>query len=146
MALLLASATSVEAQPERMDELFFKTNQAYKEGRYADAVKGYQKLLSAGYENGHVYYNLGNAFFRLEQLGRAIMHYERARILMPRDSDLNFNLRHARDQAVDAIEENPRFISMAFFWIASLSLKELFGAFAVLNVLFWGTLVLRFLR
>ena len=146
VTILFASATVARAQPERIDELFFKANQAYKNGHYADAVDGYEHLLSAGYESGHIYYNLGNACFRLKLLGRAIMYYERARILIPRDADLNFNLRHARDQAQDAIEDDQGFIRLAFFWIESLSLKELFWAFGILNLMLWGMLVFRLFR
>ena len=146
VALLLAAVTGVKAQSDRIDELFFEANQAYKKGHYTDAVKGYEKLLAAGYENGHIYYNLGNACFRLKLLGRAIMYYERARILIPRDADLNFNLRHARDQAQDAIEDDRGFLLMAFFWIESLSLKELFWSFGILNIMFWGMLVFRLFR
>ena len=62
---------------------------------------------------------------------------------MPRDADLNFNLSHARDQILDAIPESQGFSQVAFFWLDSLSLYELFWSFALLNVLFWGVLLTR---
>jgi len=90
---------------------------------------------------------LGNAYFKTEQLGPAILNYERARLVIPRDGDLNFNLAYARDQMRDAIPQSQGFFQAAFFWLDSLSMGELFLGFAFLNVLFWGILFIRlFLR
>lgn len=128
---------------EQREKIFFEANQAYEEGRFHEAVEGYRRLIQSGYGNGHVYYNLGNSYVRLNQFGRAILNYERARLLLPRDADLDFNLRYARDQIRDAISGSQGFVSMTFFWLKSLALRDLFWAFAMLNVLFWGILSLR---
>jgi hypothetical protein len=125
------------------EETFFKANQAYKEERYQEAEEGYRKLLNAGYKNGHLYYNLGNVHLRRGELGRAILSYERARILMPREADLLFNLRYASDQRQDAAPEDRSMLATAFFWLDSLSVRELFRTFAVLNLLFWMVLLVR---
>jgi tetratricopeptide (TPR) repeat protein len=122
---------------------FFKANQAYKEDRYQEAEAGYQKLLDAGYQSGHLYYNLGNAYLRQGELGPAILSYERARTLMPRDADLLFNLRYALDRKQDVVPEDRSMLATAFFWLDSLTVRELFWTFAVLNVLFWVVLLLR---
>lgn len=134
---------NAEAQPNGWEDLFFRANQAFKESHYQDAIDGYEQLVQTGHENGHIYYNLGNGYFRLNQLGQAILNYERARILIPRDADLNFNLRLARDQIQDAIAEPQGFIQMAFFWLDALSLHEVFWGFGILNVIFWGILLIR---
>ena len=128
-------------QSDFWEELFFKSNQAYQEGRFSEAVDGYSLLIQSGHKSGHIYYNLGNAYFRVDDLGRAILNYERSRILMPRDDDLNFNLNHAGDQAVDAIHQSQDAISMTFFWLKSLSLYELFRFFIILNIIFWTILL-----
>jgi len=112
------------SQPNGWGEHFFRANQACKEGRFQDAVDEYERLIHAGHENGHIYYNLGNAYFRLERIGYAILNYERARAMIPRDADLNFNLRYARDQIQDAIEEPQDLMMMAFFWMESLSMNS----------------------
>jgi tetratricopeptide (TPR) repeat protein len=125
------------------EEVFFKANQAYKEGRFQEAVEGYNKLIQDGLENGHLYFNLGNAYFRLNNLGQAIANYERARILMPRDPDLRFNLGHARGQTLDAISETEGLVGMVFFWLGALNLAELLWAFAIVNLAFWITLLIR---
>jgi tetratricopeptide (TPR) repeat protein len=139
LAILSQRAPDTEAQNHELEEDFFRANQAYKEGRYEEAVKGYEQLVQSGLKNGHLYYNLGNGYFRQNQVGRAILNYERARLLMPRDPDLNFNLRNARDQTQDAIPESQGFMSMTDY----LSLDEVFSCFAVLNVLFWSVVWIR---
>jgi len=136
-----------QAQIEAWDELFFKANEAYKKGDFEEAAKGYNGLIRPGHVNGHIYYNLGNAYFRLNRLGHAILNYERAHLLMPREADLNFNLSQARGQIQDAIPTSQGFMGMTFFWLESLSLQEVFWGFAFVNVLFWAILLVRlFLR
>lgn len=120
-----------------------EANQAYKEGRYQAAHDGYQKALRALGANGHLLYNLGNVSFRLNQPGRAILYYERARLLLPRDPDLKYNLGFAREQLRDAIPETESFVSAAFFWLGSQTLAELFWCFAAANALFWGLMAIR---
>jgi len=118
------------------EETFFEANQAYKTERYPEALAGYGKLLDAGYRSGHMYYNLGNAHLRQGELGRAILAYERARILMPRDADLLFNLRYASDQRQDEVHEEKGLAEKAFFWLNSLSMKEFIWTFAAINGVF----------
>lgn len=125
------------------EETFFKANQAYKEGRFQEAVDGYHRLAQSGLENGHLYFNMGNAYFRLDRLGQAILNYERALLLMPRDPDLRFNLGYARDQTVDALPQSEGFLAMVFFWLDALNLAELFWIFTVANIVFWTLLSLR---
>jgi tetratricopeptide (TPR) repeat protein len=140
--VMMASFVS-QAQQNGWEESFFMANKAYKEGRFEDAVKGYEGLIATGHGNGHIYYNLGNAYFRLEQIGKAVLNYERARIRIPRDADLNFNLDYARDQVQDVVPEDKGFLSAAFFWAHSLTMDELFLGFAGLNILFWAVLIVR---
>jgi len=125
------------------EETLFKANQAYKEKRFEASIDGYEQIIRSGHANGHIYYNLGNAYFKEDRLGRAILNYERALFLMPRDADLNFNLRHARDQIKDDIPGSKNLMSTTFFWLDSLRSGEIFWAFAILNSLLWLTLILR---
>lgn len=75
---------------------FVLGNQAYKQGKYDEAIRQYEAIITAGLASGEIYYNLGNAYFKKKELGMAIANYERALRLIPRDSDVNFNLRYAR--------------------------------------------------
>jgi len=77
---------------------FEQANAAFGAGRYDDAIAGYQALLADGRSTA-LLYNLGNAYFRAGRLGEAILAYERAKLLGPRDADVDANLRQARGAA-----------------------------------------------
>ena len=75
----------------------------YQEGQYQQAAEKYEQIASS-IQNGAVYYNLGNAYFRLGNRGKAILNYERAKRLIPRDKDTNFNLKVAKARNVDSFD------------------------------------------
>lgn len=139
-----SQSTHLCGQEKTREEIFFQANQAYREGRYGDAIDGYNLLIRAGHENGHVYYNMGNAYFRDRKLGRAILYYERARLLIPRDADLNFNHRYALDKTVDAIPDSQGILTQTFFWLKDANFSELQWIFIAANIFFWGLLIIRF--
>lgn len=72
--------------------LFQQANQSYEKGDYGKAITLYTQIITAGYENGTVYFNLGNAYLKQDQKGLAILNYEKARRFMPLDKDLKTNL------------------------------------------------------
>ena len=124
-------------------EQFFEANQAYKNHQFQQAIDAYLHLIENGPENGQVYYNLGNAYFRLGDLGRAILSYERARLLIPRDGDLAFNLSHARNQTQDASIDLQMSSFNGFLGLGSFNRYEVFFVFVLLNLLFFSLLCLR---
>ena len=75
----------------------------YQGGLYQQAAEKYEQIASS-IQNGAVYYNLGNTYFRLGNRGKAILNYERAKRLMPRDKDTNFNLKVAKARNVDSFD------------------------------------------
>jgi tetratricopeptide (TPR) repeat protein len=83
---------------------FDDANQKFKSGDFAGAAAGYEKVIADGGPRASVYYNLGNSYQQLKQYGPAILAYERARLLTPRDPDLLANLALAR-KAATAFEE-----------------------------------------
>ncbi|MEP4078574.1 tetratricopeptide repeat protein [Haloferula sp.] len=91
--VLLLGASIVEA-----GEDFVQANQHYESGEYAQAAEVYEGLLEEG-PRVSVLNNLGSAYFRLEEYGRAILAFERALILKPGDPDLVANLELAQEQA-----------------------------------------------
>ena len=74
-------------------------NEQYAAGHFAEASDLYEQLVKSGETSANLFYNLGNAAFRLGDLGRAILHYERALALEPNHPEAQANLRLARDQA-----------------------------------------------
>jgi tetratricopeptide (TPR) repeat protein len=78
---------------------FYHANALYKDGQYADAAKEYEQVVQSGLESGNLYFNLGNAYFKAGEKGKAILNYERARRLIPRDPDLEANLAYTQSLA-----------------------------------------------
>lgn len=74
----------------------------YKKGNYQQAIKDYEELLKKG-PSVELYYNLGNAYYRTDNMTRAVLNYERALLLSPGDDDIRFNLQMARSKTIDKI-------------------------------------------
>lgn len=79
-------------------------NQLYENANYVDSVNAYQQLVGQGYTNSRLYYNLGNAYYKRGDLGRALVNYLRAQRLSPRDADVKANLELARSQTVERFD------------------------------------------
>lgn len=76
---------------------------AYARQQYQQAIADYESLLKDGV-NADIYYNLGNAYYRMDNYTRAVINYERALLLSPGDRDIRFNLQLARSKTIDKIE------------------------------------------
>jgi len=96
--VLFASIAGAAVKGGNPEAAFYKGNTLYEHGDYRAALDEYLSILSMGKESGPLYYNIGNCYFRLGKTGEAILYYERARRLMPRDSDLKANYRFALSQ------------------------------------------------
>ena len=152
-ASLLAAATAPPAAAPPASEplpaeAWVRAKTAYEESEYRRAIELYQGLLERGHDGGYLHYNLGNAYLRNGELGRAIASYLRGRARLPRDEDLRANLEFARRSARDAIAppEPPALVATLFFWHFALSRSELSWLTAAINLLLWSTLGLRLWR
>ncbi len=87
---------------EKVEILKENADSAYVQGNYQQAVVLYDSLLSNGV-SPELYYNLGNAYYRLDDITHAILNYERALELAPGDNDIRFNLQMARSKTIDKI-------------------------------------------
>ena len=81
------------------DARFTKANQEYAAGHFREAIGDYESLVHSGEWSANIFYDLGNAWFRTGDFGRAILNYERALALDPRHPEAEANLRVARDEA-----------------------------------------------
>jgi tetratricopeptide (TPR) repeat protein len=88
-----------------VEEVFLEANGLYEQGNYDKAIARYQAIVDSGIQNGIVYYNLGNALLKQQRIGEAILAYERAKRLSPRDDDVAFNLDYARALTLDKMEQ-----------------------------------------
>ena len=114
-----------------------QAEQAYRDGRYQDAMGIYQGLLKQHPRSATLLYNIGNAYYRMDNLGEAICYYLRAFRYTPRDADLLENLGIARARILDDVHQNGvSFFDRLFFWLDYLSVNEgIFGAVFLVTVL-----------
>jgi len=80
----------------------------YTAEKYQEAAERYEEILKDGKESPELYFNLGNAYFKTGDINRAILHYERARLLDPNDEDIAFNLQIANQYVVTSIDPLPQ--------------------------------------
>ena len=84
-------------------EIYFKNTQ------YDKAINAYNKIIASGEESAALFYNLGNAYYKNNNIPLAIANYERAKRLAPNDEDIIFNLRLAKTQTIDKVSSIPVF-------------------------------------
>jgi len=116
---------------------FKEANRLYDQGQVAEAIAAYQKIEP---KTAHVWFNLGNAWFRQNQLGQAILNYERARRLTPRDPDVLANLRFAEQRAgVEEINTPARALSRH---LEAFAMSRTLNEWALYQLLaLWGVLL-----
>jgi tetratricopeptide (TPR) repeat protein len=133
--------SSIENQESRIKGLFSQANQSFREANaatddpdkaqmlYEKAILNYEKIISdAGIKNPKLYYNLGNAYFLKEDIGRAILNYRRAQNLDKADTNIQKNLAFARSRRIDTVEvkTEKRILETLFFWHYDFSIRTKF--------------------
>jgi tetratricopeptide (TPR) repeat protein len=121
--LLALSLPLVLAMPvSGQEELALQGNRLYQENDFQGALDAYLRVFDSGLEAGDLDYNIGNAYFKVGDLARAILFYERAARIMPGDEDVIANLTLARSLTEDDIEPLPRFwlLSAWDWWVGLL--------------------------
>lgn len=135
--------TAVAASQSELYPLWKKADSTYAVGHYAEAQILYDSIIEQGYASAALYYNLGNTFFKQNQLGRAILNYKRALRLQPRNADYLHNLRFAQGKAIDVIDspvESPfERLQHVFFSSLRMTTWSSFSlSFSMLTLLFFS--------
>jgi tetratricopeptide (TPR) repeat protein len=115
VVLLLWPAGMQAQETHYADSLWNTANQAYAEGRWADAVDGYEMISGMGLESAALYCNSGDAYFKEGNPAKAILYYERALKLDPSYSDARFNLALLNNGIQDRIDSVPEFVLKTWF-------------------------------
>jgi len=138
LCLFVGSSTFTEPSAD-----FAKANQEFAQGHFKEAIAGYKALVRANQWNANLFYDLGNAYFRTRDFGRAILNYERALALDNHHPEATANLQIARDEA-RALELQPTKLER-YLQFASVNHYAIAAAVAFWLGLF-GIVVLIFAR
>ena len=87
---------------------FDKGNNLYQKGKYNEAIVAYESILKSGKQSAELYFNLGNCYYKLNQVAPAIFNFEKALLQNPTDTDIKNNLAFAQKTAIDEISETPK--------------------------------------
>lgn len=102
--IILAVSVLFTQSVVETDSLYKIGNQAMLQENFETAVENYEQILNRGDSHPDLYYNLGNAYYRLNQIGNAVWAYEKGLQIAPRDKDLQFNLSLVNTRVRDRIE------------------------------------------
>jgi tetratricopeptide (TPR) repeat protein len=120
-----------------------QANQLYNQNQFSEAAGMYERVIADGMKNGHLHYNLGNTYFRMGNLPKAILHYIKAQTLLPRNEDVEANREYAIRQTVDQLDgRNPHGLEAVLFWTRDLSLNEHRVGLFWINLVFWVSIAI----
>ncbi len=146
--IAMIAAATLFAEPT---ERYIAGNKAYRAGDFAAAIEAYNSAIAEGAADARVYYNLGNAYYRTDSIGKAVLAYERARFLSPRNEDVLRNLDFVTKTRVDIVQESGKNGGVADVYentplgvfyglLEKVSFRELARASALFTI--FGTLLL----
>jgi len=116
------------------ENLFEQGKELYKNGKYQQAITAWRQILDKGEHSSELYFNLGNAQYKLNHIGPSIYYYEKALQLSPNDPDIKNNLAFAENARIDSIEPLPKTVFSK--WYNSVAGIFTFNGWAILAVAF----------
>jgi len=105
--LLYTGFQDINIEEANVDSLYHEANKMYQMGNYEPALERYNAVILSGKESADLYYNMGNAAYRSNSIGHAILYYEKALKLDPGHEDALHNLEFVSRYRLDAFEEVP---------------------------------------
>ncbi len=154
-ALLPAAAQDAAAVFDEANAFFRQANQLQANdpeaarALYRRAALRYERLIAeSGIRNAKLYYNLGNAYFQMDDIGRAILNYRRAQRLDPSDPNVDRNLAFARTRRYDKFEDTQQtqVLRTLLFWHFDLAPVARLAIFTVASALFWSAMIVKLQR
>lgn len=125
------------------EALFEQGKENYKNAKFSEAVTNWKKIVDNGQQSSELYFNLGNAHYKLNNIGPSIYYFEKALQLQPNDDDIKTNLAFAENARIDVIEPLPKTIFSR--WYKSVSGVFTYKGWAIVSVIGVGLFVLLFL-
>lgn len=118
---------------QNFENKFQEANKFYQSEDYKNAINLYNNLLEENIKSADLHFNLGNAYFRNDQIGLAILHYNKSLKIDPNNEDAKFNLEIAKLKTIDKFDQIPTF----FLYDIEKSISSLFNekAWTILNII-----------
>lgn len=137
LIILVFSFILSAGQADEWRTVFEKANSHYSNGEYPEALQQYLAIYESGGESGELFFNIGNTYYKMNQIGYAILFYEKAKKYIPADEALLRNLRIVELRKIDEIQEIPE-LFLAGWWNFALNLFsiELLGYAGIVLFLF----------
>lgn len=132
LAVEATEQPSTEPQSITPEALWEQAAAAYNNANYDQTIEAYMAILSQGLHSAKLYYNLANAHFKKNELGKAILYYNRALRLKPGDEDIRHNLEYAESSTKDSIEEIPEFFLTT--WVRAIRLTLSGNTWTILSL------------
>ncbi|CDN30266.1 BatE [Mucinivorans hirudinis] len=132
--ITIAVFAFVSLNAQQNTERWERANKAYMEDEFTQAILLYEEILSTDEHSAELYYNLGNAYFKTNNLGKAILNYNRALRLNPSNEDFAHNLAISQARTIDKIEPVPQFfIKQWFIYLGRITGTD---GWAMLSIIF----------
>jgi hypothetical protein len=141
--LLMLTLPLFSLADDKVNALFEKGNQLYAKGQYPQAAQTYMQILNDGYLSAVIYYNAGNAYYKMDDMPSAILYYEKAHKLAPNDEAISINIQLANLKIADKIEAQPEFFVNRWWhsFILFLPAGKLAGISTLLFIAGFGLLI-----
>lgn len=140
LAIAFLMITALLHAEGNRDSLYNAAGTAYSEGNYESALEMYEQIVTKGYEAPDLYYNMGNAAFRSNRLGYAVLYYEKALKLDPAHEEASRNLAYVSRYKEDQLDEVPELFIRS--WMRSIVGLFSVHAWSYLSIIFFGLLLL----
>ena len=119
--MVFADSSAIGSESGDRQRIFVKALELFDEAKkpedYLESARLFESILKDGFQSGVVYYNLGNAYYRAGEYGRAILNYRKAKFFRPRDPYLAANLQQAISMAPGRLVEKPKpWWNHVLFW------------------------------
>lgn len=151
--IVIVLTTNTFANENDTVQKWLQANQTFKNAKspedYLQAAGQYEEIIQQGIKNGHVYYNLGNAYYKAQRLDHAILNYKRAEVYIPNDPYLVENLKLAMSKLQQRVQfEKPKqqnTLRYLFFWHFNWKYDTRLLLFILAYICFWLLLIAKLL-
>ena len=122
---------------------FEKANLLYNNAQYVESLENYNEIIDSGYQSAELFYNMGNCYYKINDIANAILYYERSILINPTDEDVRNNLQMVRNSLIDDIDKVPEsFFISKLNSVSALYSYNTWGIFSiVLSFVFLGLFI-----